>query len=114
MKTKTLDKINALIPTVVPEPHELRELRESLGLTQAEYAEAFNVGIRAYQSYERGDTHMNPYMWEFMVQIAQQVKPVAEQQVVAQQPVAGQPINSVNKVADVSDIDDWISSKLSF
>ena len=112
--------IKELIPTYVPTPSEVLELRNTLELSQHKFADLFNLSYRTIQRAEYGETQLNPYTWEFMRQIADVVlketkQPVAGQRVVVPQPVvAPQPVNSVNKVADVSDIDDWISSKLSF
>lgn len=38
----------------------LKELRKNNGLTQAQAAELLDIGLRAYQTYERGEHRPKP------------------------------------------------------
>ncbi len=47
-----------------PQPDQIRELRESLALTQQEAARLCCVNIRSYRRWELGERHMPAGTWQ--------------------------------------------------
>lgn len=47
-----------------PDPHEIKEARAALGLTQTEAATLIQSSLRAWQQWEAGDREMHPAFWE--------------------------------------------------
>jgi len=47
-----------------PTPAEIRQARESAGLTQTQAAAMIHCGLRAWQKWEGGERKMHPAMWE--------------------------------------------------
>lgn len=48
----------------VPSADEVREARETAGLTQTEAAALIWCSLRAWQQWEAGDRRMHPAFWE--------------------------------------------------
>lgn len=51
-------------PTAHPEPAEIRALRISAGLTQAQAGALLHANLRSWQKWERGERAMHPAFWE--------------------------------------------------
>lgn len=47
-----------------PTPQEVKELRESLKLTQTQAAEVIYCSLRGWQQWEEGVRKMHPAFWE--------------------------------------------------
>lgn len=58
-----------------PTPSEVRQARESAGLTQTQAAVLIYNTLRAWQRWEAGDSPMHPAFWElFLKKIKRQRK----------------------------------------
>ena len=51
-------------PAANPKPEQVRQARESAGLTQSAAAELVYSGTRKWQKWEAGTHRMHPALWE--------------------------------------------------
>lgn len=49
-----------------PTPAEIRQARETAGLTQPKAAALLHATLRAWQMWEAGDRKMHPAFWELL------------------------------------------------
>lgn len=56
-----------------PTPHEIREARLSVELTQATAAQLVYSSLNAWSQWERGERKMHPAIWELFQIKSQQI-----------------------------------------
>lgn len=54
-------------PSANPTPEQVRDARESAGLTQTEAATLIHSTMRAWQEWEAGNRRMHPGLWELFL-----------------------------------------------
>ena len=50
--------------STIPDPAEIRTVREAYGLTQTAAGALVHTSCRSWQKWEAGDRRMHPAMWE--------------------------------------------------